>query len=115
MTPIEFMRNYEAVTRAHDLRRTLDLIDADAVYWFSDGGSHVGKGAIERALRGNFDAIEGEDYRISDIAWLVQCPDCAVCVYPVRVVRHRPRQARFGLRARHLSVSAQGRRMGCRP
>ena len=69
MTPIEFMRAYEAATRAHDLRRTLDLIDPNAVYWFSDGGSHVGKAAIERALRGNFEAIEGEDYRIGDIAW----------------------------------------------
>ena len=81
MTPTEFMRAYEAATRAHDLRRTLDLIGSDAIYWFSDGGSHVGRAAIERALRRNFEAIEGEDYRISDIVWVAQSPECAVCTY----------------------------------
>jgi ketosteroid isomerase-like protein len=81
MTPAEFLREYEAATRAHDLGRTLDLIDPNAIYWFSDGGSHVGKAGIERALRRNFEAIEGEDYRISDVTWVAQSTDCAVYTY----------------------------------
>lgn len=81
MTASEFMREYEAATRAHDLERTLGLIDENAVYWFSDGASHRGKDAIARALQSNFDAIKVEDYRIGDLVWLIESPECAACTY----------------------------------
>jgi ketosteroid isomerase-like protein len=81
MTPAEFIREYENASRTHGLEHTLRLIDENAVYWFSDGSSHVGKGAIERVLRRNFDLIEGEDYRISDVVWVAQSPDLAACTY----------------------------------
>jgi len=81
MTPDDFLREYEAVARAHDLERTLSLIDDQAIFWFSDGSSHVGKPAIEQAIRANFAAIQGEDYRISDIVWLAQSADVAACTF----------------------------------
>ena len=81
MTPDEFIRTYETSTRSHGLERTLSLIDADAVYWLSDGTSHQGKSAIERAIRHNFGTIKNEDYRISDIQWVAQSADVAVCIY----------------------------------
>ena len=81
MTPDQFMREYETSGRVGGVEHTLRLIDDDAVYWFSDGTSHTGKPAIERAVRRNFDAIRDETYRISDLVWVAQSSDVAVCVY----------------------------------
>ena len=81
MTPEQFMREYETSGRVGGVEHTLRLIDDNAVYWFSDGTSHVGKAAIERAIRRNFEAIKDETYRISDVVWVAQSADVAVCVY----------------------------------
>ena len=51
MSPDQFMREYETSGRVGGVEHTLPLIDDDAVYWFSDGPSHVGKAAIERVIR----------------------------------------------------------------
>ena len=51
MTPDQFMREYETSGRVGGVEHSLPLIDDDAVYWFSDGTSHVGKAAIERVIR----------------------------------------------------------------
>jgi ketosteroid isomerase-like protein len=81
MTPTEFMREYESSGRTGGVERTLGLIDDKAIYWFSDGSSHVGKSAIERAIRRNLEAIKDETYRISEIVWVAQSADVAACVY----------------------------------
>lgn len=81
MTPDEFLREYAASGRAGGVERTLELVHDRAVYWFSDGTSHVGKAAIERAIRRNLEAIEDEDYRIRDIVCVAQSPDVAACIY----------------------------------
>lgn len=75
------MRAYEAATAAHDLERTLDMIADDAVYWFSDGGTHHGKQAIAEVLRSNFDAIKMESYRIEKLTWLAESDDVAAGIY----------------------------------
>src|SRR3954471_19924432 len=80
MTPAEFMREYETSGR-RGVEATLSLIDDNAVYWFSDGSHHVGKAAIERAIRRDFEAIQNETYRISEIVWVAESPDVAACVY----------------------------------
>ncbi len=81
MTPDEFMREYETSGRNGGVDRTLSLIDDDAVYWFSDGASHVGKRAIKRVLQRNAELIQDENYRISDIVWVAQSDDVAACIY----------------------------------
>jgi ketosteroid isomerase-like protein len=81
MTPAEFIREYETSGRVHGIEHTLSLIADNAVYWFSDGTSHVGKGAIERAIRRNADTIKGETYRISDVVWVAESADFAACIY----------------------------------
>jgi ketosteroid isomerase-like protein len=81
MTPAEFLREYETSGRAGGVEHTLRLIDENAIYWFSDGTAHVGKAAIERAIRRNFELIKDETYRISDVVWVVQSPDLAACTY----------------------------------
>lgn len=81
MTPAEFLREYETSGRTGGVEQTLRMIDEHAVYWFSDGTSHVGKSAVERAIRRNFDLIKNETYRISDVVWVAQSSDSAACVY----------------------------------
>jgi ketosteroid isomerase-like protein len=81
MTPGEFLSEYETSGRVGGVDHTLNLIDENAVYWFSDGTSHVGKAAVERAIRRNFDVIKEEVYRISDVVWIAQGTDIAVCIY----------------------------------
>lgn len=77
----EFMREYEQAANAHDLERSLSLIDDDAIFLFSDESVHVGKAAIRRAFRKNFDTIESETYSVSNLTWLAATEDVAACVY----------------------------------
>lgn len=81
MTPGDFLREYETSGRTGGVERTLQLIDDNAVYWFSDGTGHVGKAAVERAIRRNLEAIEDETYRISNVVWVAQSVDVAACIY----------------------------------
>jgi ketosteroid isomerase-like protein len=81
MSPDEFIREYETSGRTGGLEHTLSLIDDNAVYWFSDGTSHVGKDAVKRAIRRNFEAIKNETYRISEIVWVAQSSDVAACIF----------------------------------
>lgn len=81
MTPAEFIREYESSGRTGGVEHTLRLIDDRAIYWFSDGTRHVGKAAIERAIRRNLDLIKDETYRISDVVWLAEAADIAACIF----------------------------------
>lgn len=81
MTPMEFLREYETSGRTGGVEHTLRLIDDKAIYWFSDGTAHVGKDAVERAIRRNFELIKDETYQISDVVWVAQSPDIAACTY----------------------------------
>ncbi|MGA9825677.1 MAG: nuclear transport factor 2 family protein, partial [Methylocystis sp.] len=81
MTPTEFMREYLNLARTRDIEALLALIDDDAVFLFSNQSSHFGKDAIQSAICANFEAIQNEDYGISDLTWLVSSDEVAVCVY----------------------------------
>ncbi len=81
MTPTEFLREYETSGRIGGVEHTLRLIDDKAVYWFSDGTAHVGKSAVEKAIRRNFELIKDETYRISDVFWVAESSDFAACIY----------------------------------
>ena len=81
MTPDEFLREYEMSGRTGGVEHTLRLIDDSAIYWFSDGSNHVGKAAVERAIRRNFELIKDETYRISNIVWVAQTSDVAACIF----------------------------------
>ena len=81
MSPAEFMRTYEAAANAHDLESTLGMIADDAVYLFSDQSSHIGKAAIAKALKANFDALQLETYRMRNMTWLAASDEVAACVY----------------------------------
>jgi ketosteroid isomerase-like protein len=59
----------------------LRLIDRDALYWFSNSASHVGRAAVEQAIEHNFDTITNETYRIENLRWIARSDEVAVCVY----------------------------------
>lgn len=80
-TPAETMIHYEQAATSHDQAATMALIADDAVYWFSDATTHVGKPAVEQAIRSNFNAIEMETYAIDELTWIAQSTDVAVCTY----------------------------------
>jgi ketosteroid isomerase-like protein len=84
MTPIDFMREYEKVSAAHDLEGTLDLIDDNAVYFFSNETSHIGKPRIRQAIERNFDAIKLEVYELHDLECVLETSEAAVCLYEYR-------------------------------
>jgi hypothetical protein len=51
------------------------------VFLFSNQSSRFGKDAIRNAICANFDAIQNEDYGISDLTWLVSSDEVAICVH----------------------------------
>ncbi len=81
MTPDQFLKEYETSGRTGGVEHTLRLIDDHAVFWFSDGTRHVGKAAIERAVRRNLELIRDETYRISEVVWVARSEEIAACVY----------------------------------
>jgi len=72
---------YVRATNSHSLKATLALVDDDAVYLFSDESVHIGKRAIEKVIRRNFDLIKDESYSIDNLTWLVDSGEVAACVY----------------------------------
>lgn len=84
MTPDDFMLTYARASDSHDLEAVLSMIDDDAVYFFSNESVHVGKSAVEKAIRHNFEIIESESYSIDNLSWLALSDDVAACVYGYR-------------------------------
>jgi ketosteroid isomerase-like protein len=81
LSPDDFIRAYSSSAQTGGVDKTLSMIADDAVYWFSDGSVHVGKPAIEIVLRRNFELIKDETYLVSDVKWVAQSDEVAVCVY----------------------------------
>lgn len=81
LTANDFMLAYEQATNRHDVEATLSLIDEQAIYLFSDESVHIGKRAIKKVLRRNFDVIENESYSIDNLTWLVNSGEVAACIY----------------------------------
>jgi uncharacterized protein (TIGR02246 family) len=81
MSPTELLSAYLAAANRHDLEAVLALVDDNAVYFFSDGSSHVGKAAIRSAIERNFASIRNEIYRLENLRWLVETAEVAVCIY----------------------------------
>jgi ketosteroid isomerase-like protein len=80
-TPREFLRDYDAALRARDLEALDGLIAEDAIFFFSNETSHVGKEAVLTAMHANFDAIANESYAMTNVVWLETSDRSALCVY----------------------------------
>lgn len=81
MTPEEFVGSYEQALRTHDWTMVDPLVHEDACVTFSTGTVHKGKAAVQRAFEQNFAAIQDEDYRISNVHWVLRSERMAVYLF----------------------------------
>ncbi len=80
-TAQDFLSAYGKASDSNDLDAVLSMIDEEAVYFFSNESVHIGKQAIERAIRRNFESIQDDSYSIDNVTWLANTDDVAACVY----------------------------------
>ena len=81
MPPTAFTKAYASALATQDWDQVAPLIDEDARVVFSDGTLLIGKDAIRTAYTRNFTTIEGEDYRMTNIHWLVDTPESAAYTF----------------------------------
>jgi ketosteroid isomerase-like protein len=82
--PEDLIEEYGRQMNTHRFEAVAPLIDQRALFWFSDGSTHEGLGAIREAFERNWRAIRNEVYRIEDVRWLAREDSVAVCVYRFR-------------------------------
>ena len=82
--PETLLQDYGRTMNTHRFEEVAPLIDANAVFWFSDGSTHEGIAAIRDAFERNWTAIRNEVYRIEDVRWLTKDERIAVCTYRFR-------------------------------
>lgn len=81
MSPNEFIRDYERALATQTWKAVSPLIHQNATVTFSNGAVHKGKNAVRIAYENNFDAIKNEDYRISNVHWVLVTENCATYTF----------------------------------
>jgi len=81
MTAEEFIGLYEEALATHGWGAVEPLIHEDACVTFSTGAVHKGKKAVRSAFERNFSTIDGDEYRISNVHWIMRTPDVAVYLF----------------------------------
>ncbi len=76
-----FVSDYEAALATQDWAVVAPLIADDARVVFSDGTLLAGKEAIRAAYERNFASIEGEEFRVSNIHWLLKSDQAAAYMF----------------------------------
>jgi ketosteroid isomerase-like protein len=76
----DFLPKYERMTNTHDFDQVGQLIDEDAVFWFSSG-SYSGKAAIRAAFERTWDMIKEERYTIKDVTCIARSEGTASYMY----------------------------------
>ncbi|WP_152393570.1 YybH family protein [Paenibacillus guangzhouensis] len=74
------LQQYIAATNTHDFNQVAQVIDAEAVYWFSDR-SCTTPVEIQAYFEQAWQIIEDEVYSASDISWIAEDANTAVCLY----------------------------------
>ncbi|UYO01316.1 MAG: nuclear transport factor 2 family protein [Devosia sp.] len=77
------MDAYAEGINAHDFDLLEDLIDADAVFWFSSG-SYRGLPAIRAAFEATWTRLQNETYWLEELAWIASDDGAAACTYSFR-------------------------------
>ena len=81
MTLDEFVRAYENALASQNWTLVEPLVHENVCVTFSNGAVHKGKAAVRSAYEANFRAIDDEDYRISNIHWVLRNQDVAIYVF----------------------------------
>jgi hypothetical protein len=79
--PEDFLNNYESALASQNWETVSPLIHEEACVTFSDGSRYVGKTEVKQAFERNFDLIQNEEYRISNVRWIRKRAEFAVCIY----------------------------------
>jgi ketosteroid isomerase-like protein len=79
-TPEQALVDYEAALATGRLELIEQFIDDDACFLFSDG-TYIGRKAIRDAIAHTFATIKDETYKISNVQWIYQSSEAALCTY----------------------------------
>ncbi|MCY8271140.1 YybH family protein [Bacillus sonorensis] len=71
---------YIKATNTHVFANVKELLDRDAVYWFSDQ-TCSGFEEIQRYFENAWKQIENEVYSAKDVSWITETDEQAVCLY----------------------------------
>ena len=81
MTPEEFIRLYDQALASQEWSSVEPLVHPEVCVTFSNGAVHVGMAAVRAAFEKNFAAIQDEEYRISNVHWVVRSQEFAVYLF----------------------------------
>jgi ketosteroid isomerase-like protein len=81
MSALDFVKQYEAALATQHWEAVSPLIHENASVAFSDGSVHRGKTAVRAAYERNFDTIEDEQYRITNVHWLLDSDQSAAYMF----------------------------------
>lgn len=81
MTAEALIVHYEEALATQRWAAVEPLIHENACVTFSTGTVYKGKQAVRSAFERNFSAIEGEEYRISNVHWIMRTPDVVVYLF----------------------------------
>jgi ketosteroid isomerase-like protein len=81
MTPEEFVKAWEAALATQDWSRVEPLVHPHACVTFSNGTSHRGREAVQAAFTRNFQMIQSEQYRMSNLHWVRKDNQFAVYLF----------------------------------
>lgn len=81
MTAAEFVKQYEAALATQRWEVVGPLIHETASVVFSNGSVHKGKAAVQAAYQRNFDAIKNEEFKITNVHWLLNTRNTAAYMF----------------------------------
>ena len=81
MTSEEFVQAWEAALATQDWSRVEPLVHPAACVTFSNGTSHRGREAVQAAFTRNFEMIQSEPYRMSNLHWIRKDETFAVYLF----------------------------------
>jgi hypothetical protein len=80
MSARDVLAAYERVINQHDFDLLIDLIAANATFWFSDG-THRGIAEIRAAFEATWTALADETYWLDQREWIAEGDSAAACTY----------------------------------
>lgn len=81
MQPEDFIRAYEVALASQNWNQVAPLVHPEACVTFSNGTVHKGKATVQKAFEQNFSQIQGENYSISNIHWVMKAAETAVYLF----------------------------------
>jgi len=81
MKPDDFISHYEKALGTQDWGNIEPLMHDNVSVTFSNGKVHLGKQNVQMAFENNFSIIRNEEYKISNVEWLIKEVNFAVYLF----------------------------------